>query len=105
MTIPVTRLSSTTEQTNDQQTLSIQATQQRTASAVNSLGAPPNVLGPFTFTAGQTLKIVHKLARMPTEWATLDVTGGYGSFQRMAWDAATVSLKSQNACTIMLRVA
>lgn len=105
MTVPVTRLASSIEQTDDQQTISMQATQQRTAAAVNGRGAPANVLGPFTMVAGTPLKILHKLARMPTEWSIMDVTGGYGSFQRIAWDKNTITLQALNACTIMLRVA
>lgn len=105
MTIPVTRLSSSIEQTDDQQTISIQATQQRTASAVNSRGAPPNILGPVVFTASAQIKINHMLGRTPTEWYVIDVTVGYGVFRRVAWDQNTITIQANNACTIMLRVA
>ena len=105
MTVPVTRLPPAIEQTQDRQTLAMQATQQKTAKAVNNRGAPPNVLAPVTFTAGQVIKILHKLQRQPTEWSVLDVSGGYGAFQRTAWDAASITIQSQNACTIVLRVA
>lgn len=105
MTVPVTRLPQAIEQTDDRQTLAMQATQRRTQLAVNQRGAPPNILGPFTFTIGQVQAIQHKLARQPTEWAVIDVTGGYGLFQRTAWDVNTISIQSSNACTIMLRVA
>ena len=105
MTVPVTRLPAAIEQTSDRQTLAMQATQRKTAQAVNGRGAPPNLLGPIKFTAGQVQKIQHKLQRQPLEWTITDVTGGYGVFQRTAWDASTISIQSQNACTIMLRVA
>lgn len=105
MTIPVTTLSSSIEQTDDQQSISIQATQQRTATAVNNRGAPPNILGPISMPASTAVKINHKLGRIPTEWYVTDVTGNYGVFFRMAWDASTITLRANNTCVIMLRVA
>lgn len=104
MTVPVTRLPQAIEQVDDRQQLAIQATQRRTQVALNQRGSPPNILGPFTFTAGGSQAIQHKLARQPTEWTVIDVTGGYGVFQRTAWDTSTITIQSQNACKIMLRV-
>lgn len=52
-----------------------------------------------TFTAGQTLSLAHKLGRVPRAWVLLDVSGGYGSFQRTAWDSKTITIQSQNGCT------
>lgn len=106
MTVPVTQLPPQVEQTNDRQTLTMQTVSRKTAKAVNAQGAPSNVLGPIKFTAaGQTIKILHKLARQPADWRIVDVTGGYGVFQRIAWDTSTISIQSSNACTIMMRVA
>lgn len=104
VTVPVTRLPQAIEQVDDRQQLAIQATQRRTQVALNARGAAPNILGPFTFTIGQAIKIQHKLGRQPTEWTVTDVAGGYGVFQRTAWDASTITIQSSNACTIMLRV-
>lgn len=104
MTVPATQLPPQVEQTDDRQTLAMQAIARKTARAVNAQGAPSNLLGPFRFTAGQTIKITHKLARQPIEWRIVDVAGGYGVFQRTAWNTSTISIQSQNACTIMLRV-
>lgn len=105
MPVPTTQLANATEQTGDSVLNSIQSTQQRTAAAVNSRGAPPNVLEPVTFTAGGQVKMSHKLQRLPTEWDAIDVTGGYGKFQRVSWDDVYITIQSEDACTAVFRVA
>ena len=105
MAVAVTQLPPQIEQTNDRQTLRMQTIQRKTQKVLNARGGPPVVLGPLTFTAGQTQTILHKLGYQPVEWAVIDVTGGYGVFQRTKWDVNGITIQSQNACTIMLRVA
>lgn len=105
MPVPQTRLAASIEETGDQQLNSVQATQRKTAVAVNLLGATPNILDPITFTAGQSVRIKHKLGRLPTEWHVNDVTSGYGSFLRISWDDVYINIQSLNACTARFRVA
>lgn len=92
------------EQINDRQLIAIQRTTRQAAQAVNAFGPPPRIIGPFTFTAGQALQLNHGLARQPSAWTCVDVTGGYGLFQRTAWDDKTVTIQSSNACTAWFRV-
>jgi len=105
MSIPQTRLPPDFERTQERPIDRIQDIARRTAVAVNQIGPPPLGLGPVTFTAGQELKLNHKLARVPEEWWPVDVTDGYGSFRRMSWDSKTITIKSQNACTATFKVA
>jgi len=59
-------------------------------------------VGPFTFTAGQIITANHPLGKIPTGFFPVDVTGGYGSFQRVpqsaTLDATTIKIQAQNAC-------
>lgn len=103
MTVPVTRIATATEQTDDRQTMVIQAAADRVRQVLNNRGAPPNTSGAITFTAGLVQRIEHKLQRQPVEWSVVDVTIGYSSFRRTAWDAISISIQSENACTAVFR--
>lgn len=105
MPVPATQIAPSVEQTGDQVLNAVQATQQKTATQVNLRGSPPNILDPITFTAGQQIRISHKLQRIPTEWTWTDVTGGYGAFERISWDDVYITVQSQNACTARFKVA
>lgn len=105
MAVPSTQLGYSNENTGDAQQNSIQSTQRKTQQYANSLGATPADLDAVTFTAGQQIRISHKLGRVPTEWWPRDVMGGYGSFQRISWDATYITIKSLNACTATFRIA
>lgn len=87
------------EQTQDPQTMAIQEVLRQAQIAVNGRGNPPQSSDAVTFTAGQILEIAHLLGRQPVEWSVVDVTGGYGSFQRISWDDRFIVIQSQNACT------
>lgn len=104
MSVPRTQIPSVREQTGDRRIDAIQSHVKQVASAVNQRGAAPNVLGPYTFAIGGTVTINHGLMRMPSEWQCVDVTGGYGLFQRTAWDDRTITIQSSNACTAWFRI-
>lgn len=93
------------EHTGDRQTQAMQAATDRIRVGVNARGGTPVTTPDLTFTAGETKVIDHRLGRQPTEWSAADVTAGYGSFQRTAWDSKTITIQSQNACTARFRVA
>jgi hypothetical protein len=103
--MPVERIAFTTEQTDDRQTLSMQATSRRVADAVNAHGAAPLITDELTFTAGEVKTINHGLGRQPTEWGATDVVTGYGSFRRTGWNTKTITIQSENACTARFKVA
>lgn len=105
MALPVTRVAPSQVNTEDRKQSLIQATVQQLQQTVSNRGAPPTIVGPFTFTAGQAIAIDHKLQRQPQEWSVIDVFGGYGAFQRTAWSTTTITLQSANACTASFRVA
>jgi hypothetical protein len=93
------------EQINDRQLLAIQRTTRQVAQAVNAFGPPPRTVGPFTFaTPGQIIVIEHGLARQPISCVCIDSVGGYGSFQRTAWDDKTISIQSENSCVASFRI-
>lgn len=104
MTAQRTQLPDEREQFVDRQDNTVQTNMRRIAMAVNQRGGPPIVHGPFTFTAGGQVRIEHKLLRQPVEWPAIDVTGGYGVFQRISWDDKAIVIQSQNACTATFRI-
>ncbi len=57
-----------------------------------------------TFTGGDTLSLAHGLQRVPVRWVVEDVTGSVGAFERISWDATFITIYSDNACTVVLRV-
>lgn len=81
----------------------------RRATVLDSAGNPTTQI---TFTAGQTVMMVHGLpltrglspSAVPSGWRCVDVVTGYGSFKRSAWDDATLSITSENACTAVFEV-
>ena len=93
------------EVTGDRQLEAIQSRIRRIETTVNARGAEPVTTDAVTFTAGGSVVINHKLARVPLEWSVSDVVDGYGSFQRITWTAATITIQSANACTARFRVA
>ena len=106
VTVPTTQLSNSFEYTGDVTQNAIQEELRKTKVAVNGRGSSPNVLEPITFTAGQQIRIAHKLGRKPLEWSVKDVSGGYGSFQRVGEaDESFIVIQSQNACTAVFQVA
>lgn len=105
MSLPVTRISTPVEQTEDRQTLAIQSSQKRATTALNDRGAAPTVTGPVVFElVGQLQRIEHRLARVPSEWYAVDVTVGYGAFRREAWDDKTISIRSAFICTAVFKI-
>ena len=104
MSIPRTQLPPDFERTLERPIDRIQDISRRTAVAVNQMGAPPLGLGPVAFTAGQILKLEHKLGRQPENWWPVDVTVGYGSFRRTDWNDKFIYIQSENACTATFKV-
>lgn len=104
MTAQRTQIPPTREETDDVQLGNIQRAARRIAVAVNQRGGPPVTLGPVTFTAGQKRTFEHKLQRQPSEWAPVDVSGGYGAFFRVEWSPTQITIQSQNACTVTFRI-
>jgi hypothetical protein len=102
---PRTQLPATGEQTDDYQLDAIQQTIRDTQQMVNARGPQPVLTGALTFSAGQAIIIEHKLGRQPQEWVPIDVSGGYGVFQRISWSDKMIKLQSQNACTARFRIA
>jgi len=101
----VERIAIVAEVTGDRQTQAIQSQTRRINVGLSNRGSAPVVTGELTFTAGEVKVIDHRLGRQPTEWVVTDVVTGYGSFRRTAWDASTITIQSQNACTARFRVA
>lgn len=56
------------------------------------------------FTGAVPLVINHKLGRQPIGWRIVDVTVGYNIFQRIAWDARTITLLCPSAATANIEV-
>ena len=101
----VERIPFIAEVTGDRQTQAMQAQTKRVLVGLTARGSAPVMTPELAFTAGEVKVIDHRLGRQPTEWSVTDVTVGYGSFRRTAWDARTVTIQSQNACTARFRVA
>lgn len=94
-----------TVQTTEAGDLAMQAHTERVRVGLTARGPAPVLSLPVTFTAGQTVTFAHRLGRLPAEWSAIDVVDGYGSFRRVSWDARTITVQSQHACTARFRVA
>lgn len=103
--LPVTRGAPSGEYLQDRPQDAVQTKLDVVQQAVSDRGPPPTVLGPFTFTAGGSVTIDHKLQRQPVSWETVDVIGGYGVFQRTAWSRLNITIQSANVCTAWFRIA
>lgn len=91
------------EQTPDRQVNATQAAVREVAKAVNALGGTPVDSDAYAFATGETKVIQHKLGRQPVGWTLIDVTGGYPSFVRTAWNDKTITIVSQNTTTAKFR--
>jgi hypothetical protein len=105
MALVRTQLAPSIQQTGERQSLAVQETLRQAQNAINNQGAPGVTLDPVSFTAFATHAIKHKLGRVPSSWVVVDVTNGFGSFQRISWDDSIIEIQCDVSCVATFRVA